>query len=178
MYVAAGVYALAAASLLRDIRKRNVPQLYPLLAYFGFVALSFAGFSVIPLNALATAFGAATIISLPLCMELRRPQLIALLSLLFLAPVFYGFFQGELLLIAHGTALVAVCLSALYILISGVHSSQRKISFVIGGLLFVLGIIAHLPSLLGWGSYELFWGVALMSPFSLILALYVGKHLK
>lgn len=175
LYVAAVVYAVAALSLLRDIWNKNASQLYSLLAYFGLIAVSFAASSYVPVHALAAGLGGVAILLLPVIVECMHKKIWSGVVIAVIAALLvYAFLQGELVLIAHSIALTAMSCVALYILFSGAGS---RTSLVIGILLLVLGVVAHLPPILGLQSYEALLAVALLSPFSLILALFVGKHL-
>ena len=180
IWIAGIVYAIAALVLLHDIRKHSVPQLYPLVAYFLGTALSLALTSFAPLSAIAVVIGSCALVRLPLSFESRhRDMLSAIVFSLSLVLAAYGLSISDkfLLFTAHLIALVLVTFVGLYILFAGIRSVLKEQSMVTGGLLLVLGIVAHVPAVVGLYSGAVQLVITLLSPLSLILALYLGRHM-
>ena len=171
-YVAAGVFAVSALTLLYNAHKK-AQQLSLIAIYLLLTSISFAVPE--PFKTIIVALAAASIISFVIHLELNSKRFwSAICSILIIALSSYGIISN--LPIAQAIALLLVTLSSFYILYAG--TSTRKHSLVIGNLLFLTGIVAHLPPLLELKTYEIQLGVALLSSLSILLALYIGKHLE
>ena len=166
------MFAVSALTLLYNAHKK-VQQLSLLAIYLLLSAISFVVPE--PYTTIVVALAAASIISFVIHLELNSKRVWSTLSsILIIALAAYGLMNN--LPIAQAIALLVVSLSSFYILYAG--TSARKHSLVIGNLLFLIGIIAHLPFLLELKTYEVQLGIALLSSISLLFALYIGKHLE
>src|SRR3989344_4129786 len=152
LWVAAGIYAIAALTLFIDIRKKKV-NLYSLVMYFVAIALflTFAQYELIASVILSLA--AVSIIHLPIRLEWPRAEkvIFLLLSILMPALIIASFlYNANHLFVAHALAFLSALVTSLYMMASTAKSpvQVKKTALKIAGLILMTAIFAHITYLI------------------------------